>query len=115
MEPNKQQQFNNSASTKIKTKNMTTLYLRKSNGRSPLRVGFLLLLSLALAWLGLSPAPNAFGVSPAPDGGYPNQNTAEGDNALFSVNSFTTGNHNTALGIATLSGDTTGSYNTATG
>ena len=38
-------------------------------------------------------------VSPAPDGGYPNGNTAEGLNALFSL---TTGALNTALGGAAL-------------
>jgi len=52
------------------------------------------------------------GVVPAPDGGYPNFNTAEGQNALFSL---TTGQWNTALGAFTLRNDTDGSYNTAVG
>ena len=55
-------------------KNMTTLHFKKSIGRSPLRRGFLLI-ALALAWFALSPTPRA--VNPPPDGGYPNQNTAE--------------------------------------
>jgi uncharacterized coiled-coil protein SlyX len=36
-------QFNNPASTKMKTKNMTTLHVRKSIDRSSLRLGFLLI------------------------------------------------------------------------
>jgi hypothetical protein len=51
-------------------------------------------------------------VSPAPDGGYPNFNTAEGQNALFSL---TTGQWNTALGAFTLGKNTEGSDNTAVG
>ena len=52
------------------------------------------------------------GVDPPPDGGYPNQNTAEGDNALFSL---TTGESNTATGFEALFNNTTGFLNTATG
>ncbi len=51
-------------------------------------------------------------VMPAPDGGYPGGNTAEGQNALLSL---TTGGFNTAVGWSSLSSNTTGSYNTATG
>jgi hypothetical protein len=47
-------------------------------------------------------------VDPSPDGGYPNQNTAEGDDALFSL---TTGADNTAMGFDALCSDTTGSDN----
>ena len=43
---------------------------------------------------GLSPIAQA--VTPAPDGGYPGENTAEGSSALFSL---TTGTHNTATGF----------------
>jgi hypothetical protein len=50
--------------------------------------------------------------SPAPDGGYPGQNTAEGDNALFSL---TTGTDNTAIGYEALVVNTTGEGNTAIG
>jgi hypothetical protein len=51
-------------------------------------------------------------VSPPPDGGYPNQNTAEGKDALFSL---TTGRSNTAIGFHALHDNTTGFGNTATG
>src|SRR5207248_634362 len=96
---------------------MTTLHLRKSIGRSPLRRGFLLI-ALALAWLTLSSTAEAQLPSPTPDGGYPGNNTAEGDGALSSVQiSATTGNgiDNTAIGLNALFSNTTGSSNTATG
>jgi uncharacterized coiled-coil protein SlyX len=51
-------------------------------------------------------------VVPAPDGGYPNFNTAEGTDALFSL---TSGNNNTAIGSLALHGNTSGSANTANG
>jgi hypothetical protein len=51
-------------------------------------------------------------VVPAPDGGYPGFNTAEGQNALFNL---TTGVGNTAVGWFSLWSDTDGSYNTAVG
>ena len=92
---------------------MTTLHLRKSISRSPLRLAFLLIplaLALALACFALAPAARA--VLPAPDGGYPNQNTAEGDDALFSL---TTGVSNTAIGFDALFSNTTGVFNTANG
>jgi uncharacterized coiled-coil protein SlyX len=92
----------------MKTTNPST---RNSISRSPLRRG-LVLPTLALACFGLSLAPNAFGVIPKPDGGYPNQNTAEGDNALLSL---TTGFGNTANGYQTLFRNTTGSDNTGDG
>src|SRR5256886_15613210 len=70
----------------------------------------ILLFPVALTCLALSPAVQA--VSPPPDGGYPNENTAEGDGALFSL---TTGVWNTALGFNALTSDTIGSFNTANG
>src|SRR5713226_7753627 len=88
---------------------MTTPDLRKSISRSPLRLG-LLLIPLALACFALSPTARA--VSPAPDGGYPGQNTAEGDDALFSL---TSGGDNTAVGFSALFNNTTGYFNTAVG
>src|SRR5204863_438364 len=55
---------------------------------------------------GLSPQARA--VDPPPDGGYPNQNTAEGEDAPFSL---TTGADNTAMGFDALDSNTTGSDN----
>jgi trimeric autotransporter adhesin len=102
-------QFNNSASTKIE--NMTTPHLRKSIGRSHLRLAFLLI-PLVFACFALSPTARGVLPLPTPDGGYPGQNTAEGTNALFSL---TTGTQNTAIGSQALENNTTGSYNTALG
>jgi trimeric autotransporter adhesin len=65
---------------------------------------------LAATCLALMPA--ALAVSPPPDGGYPNENTAEGDSALFNL---TTGYDNTAIGFDTLLSNTTGISNTAIG
>src|ERR1700730_9362650 len=90
---------------------MTTLYLRKSVSHSLSLITFHYSL-LTVLLLALWPAPKAFAVSPAPDGGYPGGNTAEGDSALFSL---TTGANNTANGFAALSATTTGNNNTATG
>src|SRR5204862_251756 len=124
----------------------TNLHLEKSINRSPLRRGLprkqqlprtqamwiirgFLLIPLALACFVLSPAPNAFGVTPAPDGGSTGANTAEGTNALFSLTSGidnkangyqalfhnTTGDDNTANGCLALFSNTTGNDNTANG
>jgi hypothetical protein len=82
-------------------------------------------LSLSL----LTICPTVHAVSPAPDGGYPNGNTAEGQSALFSLTSGawntalgdqslfhdTTGNQNTGIGYQTLFNTTTGSLSVATG
>ena len=86
-----------------------------------------MVLPFVFVCFGLSPAVRA--VVPAPDGGYPGFNTAEGTNALFSLTSGvgnnaigfqallhnTTGIHNTADGFAAMSRTTTGQHNTATG
>jgi hypothetical protein len=77
----------------------------RSKGGSLLTV-----LLLAFYCFGLCSALEA--VTPAPDGGYANENTAEGTNALFHL---TTGDHNTAVGFEALLNNTTGSANTAIG
>jgi uncharacterized coiled-coil protein SlyX len=69
-----------------------------------------LLIGWALACFGLLPQTQA--VSPAPDGGYPGGNTAEGQNALFSL---TTGGYNTANGWNSLHTVSSGRFNTAFG
>jgi uncharacterized coiled-coil protein SlyX len=76
--------------------------------KTTLRLSLTLLAFLCLTAV----TPKAEAVVPPPDGGYPNFNTAEGQNALFSL---TTGQWNTALGAFTLWKNTDGSYNTAVG
>jgi len=79
--------------------------------RSPWRRGFLvILLGLALALV--APSQTVQAVDPPPDGGYPGNNTAEGQDALFSL---TTGVDNTAIGFGALFHNTTGFFNTAIG
>jgi hypothetical protein len=56
--------------------------------------------------------PNARAVSPPPGGGYPNGNTAAGNNALLSL---TNGTNNTAIGRGALRANKQGSFNTAVG
>ena len=85
------------------------------------------LIALTLVCFALAPQSRA--VDPPPDGGYPNANTAEGEDALFSLTVGTSntavgfnalfdnssGSVNTAIGSAALASNTTGEYNTATG
>ena len=73
------------------------------------RRAFLLIL-LVLACIGLPPTVQA--VSPAPDGGYGNGNTAEGTDALLHL---TTGIWNSAFGYRALYENVTGIRNTAMG
>jgi hypothetical protein len=89
--------------------------------------GPLLVVACVLACFALSPMAQA--ILPAPDGGYPGFNTAEGTDALFSLttgerNTATgafalydniNGADNTAIGQAALVHNTTGDFNTATG
>jgi hypothetical protein len=65
---------------------------------------------LAISCLALLPIARA--VNPAPDGGYPGGNTAEGHNALLSLS---TGTYNTAVGVFSLLSDNEGMFNTALG
>ena len=68
---------------------------------------------VAVASFGLtSLCTGVLAVSPPPDGGYPNQNTAEGEDALFSL---TIGSDNTAVGYHALHNITDSSGNTAIG
>jgi len=62
---------------------------------------------------GLAITATSFAVDPPPDGGYPGNNTAEGDSAL--LNLTTNGLDNTAIGYVAMAGNTTGSSNTAVG
>lgn len=82
---------------------------RNRINRSLWRCGFFLI-PLILAMFALSQTAQA--VTPAPDGGYPGDNTAEGDGAL---NGLTNGVHNTAIGFSALLENAGGSNNTATG
>jgi hypothetical protein len=65
---------------------------------------------LALGFSALCPVAQA--VVPAPDGGYPGGNTAEGQNALLSL---TTGTYNTGVGIFSLLSLTDGQFCTGVG
>jgi hypothetical protein len=70
----------------------------------------LIVLAAALVCIGL--LPRAHAVTPAPDGDYPGGNTAEGQDALFNLNS---GTYNTAVGYLSLNATTRGNFNTAIG
>ena len=85
----------------------STAYFSNLITRLLFRCGLLL---ISVSWLALSSETRA--VSPPPDGGYFNANTAEGTNALFSL---TSGFSNTAIGLDALYSNTTGSSNTAIG
>jgi hypothetical protein len=65
---------------------------------------------IALTCLATTPTLQA--VTPAPDGGYPGYNTAEGD---FALDRLSTGQRNTAAGYAALGMNETGWENTAIG
>jgi hypothetical protein len=84
----------------------TLIQLKKSTA--------LLLSPLVLVYCALSPGAQAapLGISPPPDGCYPNFTVAEGCNTLFNL---TTGIANTGVGWYALFDTTTGNYNTALG
>jgi Chaperone of endosialidase len=71
---------------------------------------YCILTALALGLFALPQRTQA--VSPAPDGGYPGQNTAEGQSALLHL---VGGTYNTALGWASLGFNVTGNFNTGVG
>jgi uncharacterized coiled-coil protein SlyX len=70
------------------------------------------LITLLIFCLNLSQSAHA--VTPAPDGGYPGGNTAEGQNALLNLD-VEDGLYNTAIGYLCLSSNTNGDFNTAVG
>jgi trimeric autotransporter adhesin len=76
------------------------------------RNGIFTAILTALACFALCPTAQA--VVPAPDGAYPGNNTAEGQNALLSLN-VTTGTNNTAVGFFSLKSNVQGQFNTAVG
>jgi hypothetical protein len=65
-----------------------------------------------IACMALSPLAQA--VEPPPDGGYPDENTAEGEDALFTLVPGSIG-RNTAVGFQSLYSNTTGYHNTGVG
>jgi hypothetical protein len=71
----------------------------------------IILIAMALLSTGAG-GTKAYAVVPAPDGGYPGGNTAEGEAALLSL---TSGQFNTAVGFWSLRSDATASFNTAVG
>jgi hypothetical protein len=73
---------------------------------------FRLFLALTLVCFALLPTAQA--VVPTPDGGYAGLNTAEGKNALLSLDT-STGVANTAVGWFSLTTDVNGSFNTGVG
>src|SRR5438270_67166 len=99
-----------SSPTPLKNK---TLSVRNSIDRTPLRRR-VSLTAFALALACFAPSPPARALTPAPDGGYPNANTAEGLGALNTLNT-NTGGGNTAVGYFALQTLTAGSNNTAVG
>ena len=72
----------------------------------------LLLMPLVFLLVCFAPCQMALAVSPAPDGGYAGNNTAEGTSALFSL---TSGADNTAIGFQALFSNTSGNYNSGEG
>jgi hypothetical protein len=109
---------------KTKTSPTTNLMIRSSRDCGAVAG---LLIPMLLVCFGLLSRAQA--VVPAPDGGYPGNNTAEGQDALFrlitgfdnTANGFqalfnnTFGSANTAIGSSALRNNTTGGLNTATG
>jgi hypothetical protein len=93
----------NEANTTKGTNKMKSLFNFKMTTR--LLVGIFPLVCLVLSQI-------AQAVVPAPDGGYPSFNTAEGTNALKNL---TTGVGNAAVGWYSLFSNTDGSFNTALG
>ena len=79
-------------------------------GKINMKLQNLIQMLIGIVCIGLLPGAQA--VVPAPDGGYPGGNTAEGQNALLSL---TSGIYNTAVGFSSLKSNTIGNVNTAIG
>jgi hypothetical protein len=95
------------------TKRKNTMKPRTNQQLSTMSNRLLTLASaVVLAFIALCETLQA--VTPAPDGGYPGQNTAEGQNALLSLN-INAGNNNTAVGWSSLRSNVSGVWNTALG
>jgi Chaperone of endosialidase len=86
-----------------------TSTISNSINDSLLRCAFIIMPFLLMC---VATLPGARAVSSAPDGGYPNGNTAEGQNALLRL---TTGTFNTAIGLNSLERLTGGKFNTGVG
>ena len=85
--------------------------MKTSTALPSFRGGFILVIvTVACAIL----LPNIHAVNPPPDGGYPGFNTAEGQNALLSLDT-STGFANTAVGALSLQSSVDASFNTAVG
>jgi hypothetical protein len=82
----------------------------KTSIRGPFLRLYIAFTAIALGLLPLAPGTQA--VSPPPDGGYPGQNTAEGQSAFLHLAG---GTYNTAVGWASLGFNVTGNFNTAVG
>src|ERR1700704_1044176 len=83
------------------------LAVRSSLCHSCFRRSLLLMLLVCFALCQM-----ALAVSPAPDGGYAGNNTAEGTSTLSSL---TSGADNTAIGFQALFSNTSGTYNSGEG
>src|SRR5438876_9456696 len=91
----------------------STCLSRTSMHRSAGRLALFLRLLIACTAL----SQMAYAITPPPDGGYPNFNTAEGQNALFNIetNNPLTGLGNTATGWYALFSNENGNYCSAVG
>src|SRR5215469_5151944 len=87
----------------------TTSIISSSINNSLLRCAFIIMPFVLIC---VATLPAARAVSPPPDGGYPGGNTAEGTDALLSLNS---GTNNTAIGADALANNVSGNDNTAVG
>jgi Chaperone of endosialidase len=103
----------NNGGTKRQTKKKELTSMKtviKTSISGPFLRPYAILTAITLGLLALSPRAGA--VIPPPDGGYPGQNTAEGQSALLHLAG---GTYNTALGWASLDFNVTGNFNTGVG